>query len=146
MNKNKGVTLIELLIVIVVFIIVFILLTPLVNRMRDRANMIKCSNNIRLISLALHMYAADHDEKFPPDLKSLYPDYIKAESVFHCPAGGTTGTAPRPDYEYAPGFTESSSPTGVILYDREGNHKKGRNILRVNGAVGWVRSTEGTPR
>ena len=66
MNGKKAFTLVELLIVITVFVIIFILLTPLVNRMRDRANMIKCSNNIRLISLALHMYAADHNEIWSP--------------------------------------------------------------------------------
>lgn len=146
MAKNKGVTLVELLLVIIVFVIVFILLTPLVNKAKDRANMIKCSNNIRLISLALHMYAADHNEDFPPDLKTLYPDYIRDEKVFHCPAGGLAGTAQKPDYEYIAGLNESAGSATVILYDRDGNHKKGRNILRVNGSVGWVRSTGGMPR
>ena len=61
MYKNKGVTLVELLIVITAFFIIFVLLTPLVNKIRDKANIIKCSNNVRLISLALHMYAADHN-------------------------------------------------------------------------------------
>lgn len=147
MAKNKGVTLIELLIVIIVFIIVFISLTPLVNRMRNRANMIKCSNNIRLISLALHMYAAKHDGDFPPGLKSLYPDYIKEEAAFRCPANGhRAGGVEQPDYEYMAGLTESSPPTEVIVYDRKNNHKeKGRNILRVDGSVGWVQSTEGPP-
>ena len=146
MAKNKGVTLVELLIVITVFVIIFILLTPLVDMMRSRANMINCSNNIRLISLALYTYAADHDEAFPPDLKSLYPVYIKEEKVFRCPAAGSTETAGGCDYEYAAGLTIRSSPTEVIVYDRPGNHKKkGRNILRVNGSVGWVQGIEGKP-
>lgn len=147
MIKNKGVTLVELLIVITVFAITFALLTPFVNKMRDRANIIKCSNNIRLISLALHMYAADHNEAFPPALGDLYPDYIKEEKVFDCPAAGAIGTAEKSDYEYIAGLTEASGPTEVIVYDRDGNHKKlGRNILRVSGSVEWVRSTEGKPR
>jgi competence protein ComGC len=147
MNRKRAVTLVELLIVITVFVITFILLTPVVNKMRQRANIIKCSNNIRLISIALHMYAADHKENFPPDLKSLYPNYIKEEKVFNCPAAGVIGTVEKPGYEYVAGLTESSQPTEIIVYDRDGDHQKiGRNILRVNGSVGWVRSTEGKPR
>lgn len=139
MDGKRAVTLVELAIVITVFIVIFISLTPLVNKMRDRANMIKCSNNIRLISIALHTYAADHNEEFAPDLRSLYPDYIKEEKVFRCPSAKTAGTAEKCDYEYVAGLTESSPPAKTIVYDRGGNHKKkGRNILRVNGSVEWV--------
>ena len=147
MKSKRAFTLVELLIVIAAFVVIFILLTPLVNKMRDRASIIKCSNNIRLISLALHMYAAGHNEEFAPDLKSLYPDYIKEEKVFRCPTTGTNGTAERCDYEYVSGLTEASPSTEVIVYDRDGNHKnKGRNILRVDGSVEWVQGVEGKPK
>lgn len=147
MNNNKGVTLSELLIVIIIFIATFILLTPLVNKMKDRANDIKCANNVRLISLALHMYAADNNERFPADLNALYPAYIKDEKIFDCPATKSAGTAEKSEYEYVAGLTESSPSTDVIVYDRDGNHKKrGRNVARVSGSVEWVRSVEGKPR
>lgn len=147
MTNSKGVTLSELLIVIIIFIATFILLTPLVNKIRDRANDIKCSNNLRLISLALHLYAADNNEDFPPSLSALYPKYIKDEKIFDCPATSAIGTAEKSDYYYVQGLTESSSPTDVIIYDRDGNHKKrGRNLVRINGSVEWVRSFEGKPR
>lgn len=141
MTGKRAVTLVELVIVITVFVVIFISLTPLVNKMRERANMIKCSNNIRMVSLALHMYAADHDDGFPPDLRSLYPYYIKEEKVFHCPSARAAGTAEKCDYEYVAGLAESSPPAKIIVYDREENHKKkGHNILRVNGSVEWVES------
>ncbi len=147
MFGKRAVTLVELLLVIAIFVITFILLTPLVNKMKDRGNDIKCSNNISLISLALHMYAADHNETFPSTLGALYPDYIKDEKVFDCPASSPTGTADRCDYEYVAGLTEASAPTEVIVYDRDFNHKnRGRNIVRVSGSVEWVRSREGRPR
>jgi prepilin-type N-terminal cleavage/methylation domain-containing protein len=147
MATRKGFTLVELLIVITVFVITFALLTPFINRMRARADVIKCSANVRLLSLALHMYAADHDDAFPPDLGSLYPGYVKAESVFDCPASKFTGTAARSDYEYISGLSESSPPEEVIIYDRDGNHGGlGRNVVRVNGSVEWVHSTVGKPR
>ena len=147
MVGKRAVTLVELILVIVIFVITFILLTPLVNKMKDRAGDIKCSNNIRLISLALHMYAADHNEEFPSALSALYPGYIKDEKGFDCPASSSMGTVDRPDYEYVAGLSESSPPTDVIVYDRDFNHKnRGRNIVRISGSVEWVRSTEGRPK
>ncbi len=146
-TARKGFTLVELSIVVTVFAITFALLTPFVNRMRERADVIKCSANARLLSLALHMYAADHDDMFPPDLGSLYPCYVKEEKVFDCPASKFIGNAAKSDYEYISGLTESSIPTEVIIYDRDGNHNNlGRNVVRVSGSVEWVHSAEGKPR
>lgn len=147
MDEKRGFTLVELLIVITVFAITFALLTPFVNRMRERADVIKCSANVRLLSLGLHMYAADHDDALPPGLGSLYPGYIKEEKVFDCPASEFIGTAAKSDYEYVLGLSESSEPTEVVIYDRDGNHNNlGRNVVRVNGSVEWVHRAEGKPR
>ena len=135
------------MIVVTVFVITFALLTPFVNKMRERSDMIKCSANVRLMSLALHIYAADHDDAFPPDLGSLYPGYVREEKVFDCPASKFTGTAAKSDYEYISGLSESSGPSELIIYDRDGNHNSlGRNVVRVNGAVEWAHSIEGRPR
>ena len=147
MGERRGFTLVELLIVVTVFAITFALLTPFVNRMRERADVIKCSANVRLLSLALHMYAADHDDAFPPDLGSLYPGYVKEEQIFDCPASKFIGAAAGSDYEYISGLSESSMLADVIIYDRDGNHNDlGRNVVRVNGSVEWVHSAEGKPR
>ena len=147
MATRRGFTLVELLIVITVFVITFAALTPFVNKMRARADVIKCSANIRLLSLGLHMYAADHNDEFPPDLASLYPGYVKEEKVFDCPASKSIGTAAKSDYENVPGLSEASIPAEVIIYDRDGNHNGlGRNVVRVNGSVEWVHSTDGKPR
>lgn len=147
MRRKTAFTLVELIIVIVIFTITFASLTPIVNKMKERASIIKCSNNVRLISLALHMYAADHNEAFPDNLAALYPDYIKKEKIFDCPASFTRGTTESPSYEYVPGLTESSGSTEVILYDKDGNHGRvGRSMVRVNGSVEWVQSAAGKPR
>ncbi|MCX5666996.1 MAG: type II secretion system protein [Candidatus Omnitrophica bacterium] len=147
MAARRGFTLVELLIVVTMFVITFCALTPFVNRMRERADVIKCSENVRLLSLALHMYAADHDDAFPPDLGSLYPGYVKEEQIFDCPASKFIGTAAGSDYEYISGLSESSMLADVIIYDRDGNHNDlGRNVVRVNGSVEWVHSADGKPR
>jgi prepilin-type N-terminal cleavage/methylation domain-containing protein len=147
MGEKKGFTLVEMLIVITVFVITFALLTPFVNKMRQRSDVIRCSENVRLLSLALHMYAADHNDAFAPSLGSLYPDYIKEEKIFDCPASDSAGTAEKCDYEYVGGLSEASPFTDVIIYDRDGNHGSlGRTVVRVNGSVEWVRSAGGKPK
>ena len=147
MRARRAVTLMELLLVIVIFVITFAALTPLVNKMKERAHIIKCMNNARSISLALHMYAADHGEAFPDTLAGLYPVYIKNEKIFDCPANPVRGAKESPGYEYIAGLTESSNGTEVILYDKDGNHGKlGRNIVRVNGSVELEQSAAGKPK
>lgn len=147
MRPTRAVTLIELLIVSIIFTLTFASLTPIVNRVKERANIVKCANNMRMISLSLHMYAADHEEKFPADLGELYPVYIKKEKIFDCPAAqGRTGVDKK-SYEYVQGLTESSAGEEVIVYDKDFNHgKRGRNLVRVNGSVEWVESVSGNPK
>ena len=126
--------------VIAIFAILIAALTPFVRMTRERANAIQCANNMRLVSLALHTYAADHRGEFPPSLAALYPGYVAETRAFDCPAANAAGTPEKPEYRYAEGLTESSPAKAIILEDLEGNHgKAGRNILRVGGSVEWAR-------
>jgi type II secretory pathway pseudopilin PulG len=135
-----------MLLVTVIFVITFAALTPLVNKMQERAHAIKCMNNARSMSLALHMYAADHNETFPDNLAALYPEYIKNEKIFDCPAAAARGSAENPGYEYIGAMAESSAGTEVVIYDKDGNHGKlGRSVVRVNGSVEWEKSAPGKP-
>lgn len=146
MPGRRAFTLIELLFVIGIFLVMVTILAPMVRIIKERAHKINCANKLRTISLALHSYAADHDEMFPKKLGELYPGYIQEQSAFDCPASSAAGTPDVPDYTYVAGLTEQSSPTEVIVYDLEASHHQGRkNVLRVNGAVEWVKA-EGKPR
>lgn len=146
-KKTRGFTLAELIVVIAIFAIMAALLAPFVRMTKNRSDEINCANNLRQISLGLHMYAAGNDGNFPPTIGALYPKYVKNESTFDCPASKLTGTQDVPDYTYITGLTELSDPSEVIVYDLGGNHNsRGRNILRINGLVEWARKGDRKPR
>lgn len=91
-GKARAFTLIELLVVVAIIGILASLLMPSLARAKQKANGIKCINNVRQLSLSATMYTGDFDGEYPRRLQmtnawmvALQP-YYKDEKILKCPS------------------------------------------------------------
>lgn len=68
---------------------------PALSQAKGKAQQVMCMNNLKQIALGLLLYSSDHDDKFPPDFKSL-KDYMGGSvAALVCPqdpGGSPVGT------------------------------------------------------
>ena len=89
--RSHAFTLIEVLVVIAIITIVAAVLFPVFASAREKARASTCISNYRQIGLAIHMYAADDDDRTPPNggsFSGLIDDcvpYVHNRAIYSCP-------------------------------------------------------------
>jgi prepilin-type N-terminal cleavage/methylation domain-containing protein len=122
---RRGFTLIELLVVIAIIAILIGLLLPAVQKVREAAARIKCSNNLKQWALACHSYS-DVNGGLPPALISIN------SSNWDLPTA-TTGYGPNwiimvlPYIEQGPLFSQQEASINAWMSNINTNHNW-RNI------------------
>lgn len=95
MRNRNAFTLIELLVVIGIIAILAAIFTPGLSRVREKANKVKCANNLKQMGFAIKSYLLDHDNRMAAasasdrfgEFATNYLPYIENEySLLRCPS------------------------------------------------------------
>jgi len=113
-------------------------LTPALFEMHQSILCARCRTTLSGMGKAFLIYANDHEDKWPPSLKTLLATQEYPPSNLFCPA-----MRHRPDYEsYVYRGVDTGGawvePMIIMVHDRARNHEGGRNILFVDSHVEWV--------
>lgn len=106
--RTKGITLVEILVVVAIIALIAALLLPVLVQVRKRSYTVTCTSNLHQLVAAFQMYRQDYNGDHPTRQKYLW-SYLKTLDILNCPADNTPyGAATilaNPDGQLIPGPT-----------------------------------------
>lgn len=73
---------------------------PAMERAKVKSEQARCLSNVKQLTLALMMYAADYDRQYPPpgaDWEGVTFPYVKSQTIYRCPSDPE-----EPSYQFNP--------------------------------------------
>jgi prepilin-type N-terminal cleavage/methylation domain-containing protein len=134
-----GFTLLELLVVITIITILMGMLLVFVRRTKASADSIHCLANLRQITTALRMYAADHGNRFPdPGVAELpweatIQAYLNDTKVFLCNSDNEIGPANGSSYDWRDTGVPETTLAGHLLTEA----RRSDLVLTMETLPGW---------
>jgi prepilin-type N-terminal cleavage/methylation domain-containing protein len=105
MNRRRGFTLVELLVVIGIIALLIGILLPALQKARSQANLVKCAANMRMIGQAMMEYAADN--------RGFLPEQVGADAPYNV-TGADYGMYTRYGLEAFAYFFQAGPKYGLV--------------------------------
>ena len=142
-----------LLVIVPIVAILAGMLLPALARAREEARRAACKQNMAQIGKALsdyemnegHLPTTGKPGEGPASLSLLHPKYFPQLRVFRCPSSelpveamSAALTNENCSYEYDNMLPPDAPANRMMLWDKDGNHYGGRNVLFRDGHVEWM--------
>ncbi len=121
--------------------VLFSIAVPAFSKARENAQQMKVVLNAKQLVLALKMYSADHEGKYPPTLETLYQEQITTDRrLLEFPA---QMNVPGQGWEYRGAtLTDRSGGNSILLVTKKADASKKKIVARNDGSVAVVKESE----
>lgn len=150
--RRRGVTLLELLIVVSIIVVLLSVLVPVVARVRQAQSSMQCLSTLGKIAAAFHSHAAAHQGKLPnPGLTDKSWEQLLAthfDGPFQCPSDEELFPALGSSYDWRDTGKDQTTlagrrlvavgrPETILVFEAmPGWHAKGQvNVARIDGSA-----------